>query len=111
MPKNIIVSNRLPVQITIDESKISLKGSVGGLATGMKSVHKDGNSIWIGWSGLKEEDLNTKMSLNVSKELQKEKCVPGDGGSLCVMLCDAYNIYNIYIYIYMRNVNFGDDGR
>tara|TARA_R110000787_G_scaffold55942_10_gene128875 strand:+ start:2654 stop:4861 length:2208 start_codon:yes stop_codon:yes gene_type:complete len=76
MPKNIIVSNRLPVQITIDEDAINLKGSVGGLATGMKSVHEDGNSIWIGWSGLKEEDLTPEISSNVSKALQKEKCVP-----------------------------------
>ena len=42
MPKNIIVSNRLPIQITIDKNTINLKGSVGGLATGMKSVHEDG---------------------------------------------------------------------
>jgi trehalose 6-phosphate synthase/phosphatase len=89
MPKNIIVSNRLPVQITINESKITLKGSVGGLATGMKSVHEDGNSIWIGWSGLKEEDLNSEISLNVSKELQKEKCIP-------VPLTDA-DVENFYL--------------
>jgi trehalose 6-phosphate synthase/phosphatase len=76
MPKNIIVSNRLPVQITIDENAINLEGSVGGLATGMKSVHADGNSIWIGWSGLKEEDLTPETTLSVSKALQKEKCVP-----------------------------------
>ncbi|MFY0603482.1 MAG: bifunctional alpha,alpha-trehalose-phosphate synthase (UDP-forming)/trehalose-phosphatase [Flavobacteriaceae bacterium] len=76
MPKNIIVSNRLPVQITIDKNVINLKGSVGGLATGMKSVHAEGNSIWIGWSGLKEEDLTPETSMNVSEALQKEKCVP-----------------------------------
>jgi trehalose 6-phosphate synthase/phosphatase len=89
MPKNIIVSNRLPVQITIDKNKINLKGSVGGLATGMKSVHEDGNSIWIGWSGLKEEDLNPEISLNISKELQKQKCVP-------VPLTDA-DVENFYL--------------
>ncbi len=76
MPKNIIVSNRLPVQITIDKDAINLKGSVGGLATGMKSVHAEGNSIWIGWSGLKEEDVTPENSINIFNALKKEKCVP-----------------------------------
>ena len=71
MPKNIIVSNRLPVQITIDKDAINLKGSVGGLATGMKSVHAEGNSIWIGWSGLKEEDVTPENSINIFNALKK----------------------------------------
>lgn len=55
MPKTIIVSNRLPAEFKIQDGKITAKPSVGGLATGLKSVHLSGDSIWIGWSGLTNE--------------------------------------------------------
>ncbi|MBL8022075.1 MAG: bifunctional alpha,alpha-trehalose-phosphate synthase (UDP-forming)/trehalose-phosphatase [Leptospirales bacterium] len=56
MSRVIIVSNRLPVVIPADAAK-PLLGSAGGLGTSMKSVHEDGNSLWIGWSGLADVDL------------------------------------------------------
>ncbi|HRN99524.1 MAG TPA: bifunctional alpha,alpha-trehalose-phosphate synthase (UDP-forming)/trehalose-phosphatase, partial [Flavobacterium sp.] len=55
MPKTIIVSNRLPAEFKIQNQKITAKPSVGGLATGLKSVHSVANSLWIGWSGLTVE--------------------------------------------------------
>lgn len=75
MPKNIIVSNRLPVQIKNENEKIEVTPSVGGLATGMKSVHSEGNSVWIGWSGLTAETLTPKLEKQVDKALEGEKCV------------------------------------
>ena len=50
MAKTIIISNRLPVQLQISNGNITATPSVGGLATGMKSVHKGQDSLWIGWS-------------------------------------------------------------
>ena len=48
--KTIIVSNRLPLQISIENNQdVTVSPSVGGLATGMKSVHQEGDSLWIGW--------------------------------------------------------------
>jgi len=41
MSKNIIVSNRLPVQVTRRESDFVFRPSTGGLATGVKSIHKN----------------------------------------------------------------------
>ncbi|NHN25673.1 bifunctional alpha,alpha-trehalose-phosphate synthase (UDP-forming)/trehalose-phosphatase [Flavobacterium jejuense] len=76
MSKNIIVSNRLPVQIVLENEKLAVFPSVGGLATGMKSVHADGDGIWIGWSGLEETQLTQKNKENVEKALLKEKCIP-----------------------------------
>ncbi|MEQ9008802.1 MAG: trehalose-6-phosphate synthase, partial [Ekhidna sp.] len=52
MPKTIIVSNRLPVKIQRVQKKFELKPSEGGLATGLGSVYKDGDNIWLGWPGL-----------------------------------------------------------
>lgn len=74
MNKTIIVSNRLPLQVKIENNSLKIKPSVGGLATGMKSVHEDGNGIWIGWSGLTEEELDDDLSNQVKKEVTKAKC-------------------------------------
>ncbi|MCO4822428.1 MAG: bifunctional alpha,alpha-trehalose-phosphate synthase (UDP-forming)/trehalose-phosphatase [Flavobacteriaceae bacterium] len=75
MNKTIIVSNRLPLQVKIHENTLEITPSVGGLATGMKSVHAEGNGIWVGWSGIPEEELNTELSKKVAEEIRKEKCV------------------------------------
>ncbi len=75
MNKTIIVSNRLPLQVKLENESLNIIPSVGGLATGMKSVHADGNGIWIGWSGLTEEELNPELSKKVDKAIFKEKCV------------------------------------
>ena len=41
MAKNIIVSNRLPLQITKLDNSFEFTQTSGGLATGMNSVNKD----------------------------------------------------------------------
>jgi len=74
MSKTIIVSNRLPLQVTREGNDIQVKASVGGLATGMKSVHQDGNGIWIGWSGLTDEEIDDKIEDKVDDEIKKAKC-------------------------------------
>lgn len=69
MGKTIIISNRLPVQLQISNGDISAVPSVGGLATGMKSVHSGGDSLWIGWSGLTEEEIPEGLSPKIDKAL------------------------------------------
>lgn len=75
MNKTIIVSNRLPLQVSIQENSLEIVPSVGGLATGMKSVHSEGNGIWIGWSGIPENDLSPDLSKKVQTKIRNEKCV------------------------------------
>lgn len=75
MNKTIIVSNRLPLQVTIENDVLNISPSVGGLATGMKSVHAEGNGVWVGWSGIPEENLKGSLSEKVAKAIQKEKCI------------------------------------
>ncbi|MFC6103640.1 bifunctional alpha,alpha-trehalose-phosphate synthase (UDP-forming)/trehalose-phosphatase [Olivibacter domesticus] len=57
MSKTIIVSNRLPVKITEENGTLSFIPSEGGLATGLGSIYKEGNNIWLGWPGINIEDL------------------------------------------------------
>ncbi len=75
MNKTIIVSNRLPLNISVSENELEITPSVGGLATGMKSVHSEGNGIWIGWSGINQDELSPDLSAKVDQEIRNEKCV------------------------------------
>ncbi|MEE3244824.1 MAG: bifunctional alpha,alpha-trehalose-phosphate synthase (UDP-forming)/trehalose-phosphatase, partial [Bacteroidota bacterium] len=76
MSKTIIISNRLPLQLQIDNNTIKATPSVGGLATGMKSVHRDSNGVWIGWTGLTEEETPEELVDEVVSAAKKEQCVP-----------------------------------
>ncbi len=75
MPKTIIISNRLPVKMDMQSNgDIHFKPSEGGLATGLGSVYKQGDNIWIGWPGhyLDSPTDQTK----VTKELTKHNMRP-----------------------------------
>lgn len=74
MGKNIIVSNRLPLQIEVHNNTPKTSPSVGGLATGMKSVHQDGESLWVGWSGLTDESISDSLRPAIQKAIQKAGC-------------------------------------
>ncbi|WP_031429162.1 bifunctional alpha,alpha-trehalose-phosphate synthase (UDP-forming)/trehalose-phosphatase [Flavimarina sp. Hel_I_48] len=76
MSKTIIISNRLPLQLQINNNSLEAIPSVGGLATGMKSVHRDGNGVWVGWPGLTEEEIPEDMQDKVVEACKKEQCVP-----------------------------------
>ncbi|RFA93940.1 bifunctional alpha,alpha-trehalose-phosphate synthase (UDP-forming)/trehalose-phosphatase [Pyrobaculum aerophilum] len=70
----IIVSNRLPVVLTVGERGMEIREAVGGLATAVKSFIKateNGKAlgfsevVWAGWSGIKaeqeSEDLKSRL--------------------------------------------------
>jgi trehalose 6-phosphate synthase/phosphatase len=46
----IIAANRLPRVIRADEDGFRLVPAAGGLATGLRPLHENGRSIWIGWA-------------------------------------------------------------
>ncbi|MGV3505236.1 MAG: bifunctional alpha,alpha-trehalose-phosphate synthase (UDP-forming)/trehalose-phosphatase [Adhaeribacter sp.] len=75
MARKIIVSNRLPVKAKRSENGlITFETSEGGLATGLGSVYKEGENIWIGWPGLYLESQDEARQ--VSQDLEKEKMQP-----------------------------------
>ena len=67
MRKNIIVSNRLPVQVTKSKNNYIFRPSSGGLATGLSSVHTQKDSLWIGWAGIAYDDISDKQNINIEK--------------------------------------------
>ncbi len=76
MERLIIVSNRLPYTIKVNNRQINITASVGGLATGMKSIYKNYNSRWFGSSDFDKDELNTEIRMKIEDQLDKEKCEP-----------------------------------
>lgn len=70
MSKTIIVSNRLPISISETENGLQYTPSAGGLATGLGSIYKEGDNIWIGWPGtfVDEKELEKEISGELLKE-------------------------------------------
>lgn len=69
MSKTIIVSNRLPVKINHGESDLEFSQSEGGLATGLGSIYKEKDNIWIGWPGMVVEDEIKELVIDELKNL------------------------------------------
>ncbi|MCM3781417.1 bifunctional alpha,alpha-trehalose-phosphate synthase (UDP-forming)/trehalose-phosphatase [Neobacillus mesonae] len=77
MSKLIFVSNRLPVTVKKNESELVYNKSIGGLATGLKSYHEQGNSVWAGWPGIAEDKLSEVEKQSMNTELQSNyNCLP-----------------------------------
>jgi trehalose 6-phosphate synthase/phosphatase len=73
MNKTIIVSNRLPVKIVEENGEYLLSPSEGGLATGLGSVYKKGNNIWIGWPGI---EVPEERQQEVTEKLAELNLIP-----------------------------------
>jgi trehalose 6-phosphate synthase/phosphatase len=71
--KTIIVSNRLPVKIVEADGRYELSASEGGLATGLGSIYKKGDNVWIGWPGL---DVPVERQDEVRKQLEELNLIP-----------------------------------
>jgi trehalose 6-phosphate synthase/phosphatase len=64
MGKTIIISNRLPVKIAVKDGVHTFHPSEGGLATGLGSIYKKGNSVWLGWPGVFVDNETEKKNIN-----------------------------------------------
>jgi trehalose 6-phosphate synthase/phosphatase len=74
MSRLIIVSNRLPVKLEVNEGEYNYKTSEGGLATGLGSIYKQDDNLWIGWPGMVIEEDEQKQT--VINDLNKENMHP-----------------------------------
>lgn len=71
----VIVSNRLPVNVSKVDGKLEFSRSSGGLATAMSSLGQ-ADSVWVGWPGIASEDLTNDEKKSITKHLETEGCVP-----------------------------------
>ena len=74
MGKTIIVSNRLPVKIIHEDDSSYYVPSEGGLATGLSSIYKQGNNLWVGWPGQNIKKAEEKEQ--ITKDLKEENMIP-----------------------------------
>ena len=76
MSKNIIVSNRLPVQAESKDGEWFFTPTSGGLATGLRSFHSEGKSLWIGWPGISSDSLDKKSKRQINEDLLDKQFCP-----------------------------------
>lgn len=74
MERLLIASNRLPIHITQNDKELEVAPSAGGLATGLRSYHKQNDSMWIGWAGISSN--NKKVQAEITQKLAIEHCSP-----------------------------------
>jgi trehalose 6-phosphate synthase/phosphatase len=47
----LLVSNRLPVTVRVEDDRLHLTSVSGGLASGLVGFHATADAVWIGWPG------------------------------------------------------------
>ena len=71
----LIVSNRLPFRAQVEGDEVVLTPSTGGVASGLRVVHEDVDSLWIGWPG----DLSClprRHRATVRRHMREHRIVP-----------------------------------
>jgi len=66
--KIVIVSNRVPYNITKSGGEIKYKKSVGGLVTALDPILSKNGGLWIGWDGNIGYDKDFKKKIRVGNE-------------------------------------------
>jgi len=75
MPRVIIVANRLPVTVSPSESGVEVHKSTGGLATGLLRPHEQSGGLWIGWSGMPEQEISEQQRSALEQQLSAMRLV------------------------------------
>ena len=71
----LIVSNRLPVTVSVHDGRPVVSQSAGGLVTGLLGPHDRSGGLWIGWPGT-VEGLTPEMQSDVDRQLAAMRVVP-----------------------------------
>ncbi len=72
MSNIIFISNRLPVTVEKRKRQLIYRKSVGGLATGLDSMGKTVNALWVGWCGLASNSLDHTQRKEIEQKLMDE---------------------------------------
>ena len=77
MERLILVSNRLPVNVSKDkDGEFVYESSSGGLATGLSSVYENYEGFWMGWPGIAEDELTESEKNKMASKLIKNNNHP-----------------------------------
>jgi trehalose 6-phosphate synthase/phosphatase len=72
----IIVSNRLPVNVTKHSNTLHFQPSAGGVATGLHSLCKSYQSRWVGWPAIAADKINKQEKQQISDQLIEQNWHP-----------------------------------
>ena len=75
MARLIVVSNRLPVTVSVSQGHATVQPSMGGLATGLRGPFEHSHGLWIGWPGDLSR-LAPEARESVLTELTKLRTLP-----------------------------------
>ena len=75
MARLLIVSNRLPVVVKVQDGGITVQPSSGGLATGLRGPHERSGGLWIGWPG-DVSGFDTDQRAAMARMLAERRAVP-----------------------------------
>ena len=75
MARTLLVSNRLPITVKLEQDKVSVLRSPGGLATGLKGPHERSGGLWIGWPG-DISRLSREQVVVLEQQLAEMRLVP-----------------------------------
>jgi trehalose 6-phosphate synthase/phosphatase len=74
-PRLLIVSNRAPVTIRVEDGQVTVDRSSGGLATGLAGPHEQSGGLWIAWTGA-PADLPREQGAALQARLEALRIVP-----------------------------------
>jgi trehalose 6-phosphate synthase/phosphatase len=72
MDRIVLVANRLPVTVQRQGEILAVQPSIGGLATGVGSLFRKEERLWIGWAGLPSDDLSEDQARWVVETLRDQ---------------------------------------
>ncbi|WP_437486197.1 bifunctional alpha,alpha-trehalose-phosphate synthase (UDP-forming)/trehalose-phosphatase [Sorangium sp. So ce1014] len=75
MSRLLIVSNRLPVTVHVDEGDVSVVPSAGGLVTALRGPHERHGGLWLGWPG-DVSRLGAEQRHSLEEQLEQLGAVP-----------------------------------
>ncbi|HXE81371.1 MAG TPA: bifunctional alpha,alpha-trehalose-phosphate synthase (UDP-forming)/trehalose-phosphatase [Vicinamibacterales bacterium] len=71
----LIVANRLPITVTMQDGNMELVDSPGGVATGLRQAYLASGGLWIGWPG-EIARLSAADRQRLEAELSRRSIVP-----------------------------------
>ena len=72
----LLVSNRLPISVTKHPKGLHFRPSVGGLATGLRSLGQSHQCQWIGWPGIAADKVSNQQQGQITETLSQRGCRP-----------------------------------
>lgn len=75
MARLILVSNRLPVTVSVEGGSVRVQRSMGGLATGLAGPHERTGGVWIGWPGSFERATPDERAA-IDRGLREQRLLP-----------------------------------